>query len=73
LNLAVLNSIKNVPFVSEIETVVNKLYTFYQNLTKRLKELGRAAAMLETKILNFKHLHSVRWVSNKSRSSDWTC
>jgi hypothetical protein len=35
LNLAVLNSIKDVPFVSEIETVVKKLYTFYQNSPKR--------------------------------------
>jgi hypothetical protein len=57
LNLAVLNSIKNVPFVSEIETVVKKLYTFYQNSPKRLKELGRVTAMLQTKILNFKYLH----------------
>jgi hypothetical protein len=39
--------------------------TFYQNSPKRLKELGRVAAMLQTNILNFKYLHSVRWVSNR--------
>jgi hypothetical protein len=49
LNLAVLNSIKDVPFVSEIETAIKKLYTFYQNSPKRLKVLGRVAAMLQKK------------------------
>jgi hypothetical protein len=48
LNLAVLNSIKGVPFISEIETVVKKLYTFYQNSPKT-ERTGKSSSNVTNK------------------------
>jgi hypothetical protein len=48
LNLAVLNSIKDVSCAAEIDSVLKKLYSFNQYSPKRLKELEKVVAILKT-------------------------
>jgi hypothetical protein len=44
LNLAVLNSIKDVPFVSEIETVVKKNTCLLPEFTKKTERTGKSSS-----------------------------
>jgi hypothetical protein len=49
LNLAVLNSIKDVPFVSEIETVVTKIIYLLSEFTKKTERTGKSNSHVTNK------------------------
>jgi hypothetical protein len=49
LNLAVLNSIKDVPFVSEIETVVKKIIYLLPEFTKKTERTGKSSSHVTNK------------------------
>ncbi|XP_053158033.1 zinc finger protein 862-like isoform X2 [Hemicordylus capensis] len=65
LHQAVLKTVKNVEYLSEVDTLLRKLCKFYSQSPKRLRELGALCEALESKIKKFQSLHQVRWLASK--------
>ncbi|XP_040177111.1 zinc finger protein 862-like [Rana temporaria] len=78
LNLSVLSSVKEGKCIDDLDSVLKKLYQFYQQSPKRMRQLKQVAESFHEKIQNFQYLHNIRWVSSKVGAlsalvKDWKC
>ncbi|XP_075441328.1 zinc finger protein 862-like [Ascaphus truei] len=76
LQLCVLKSVKDAPYISKVDDVLIGLFRFYANSPKRQNELQDVAQSLSANILKVQHIHEVRWVASKvgalkSVLADW--
>ena len=68
LQLAVIDSLKTVPFMQQVETTLRALYTYYHSSPKRLSQLKKTAAALEMQLLKLRDINAVRWVASKEQA-----
>ena len=68
LQLAVMDSLKTVPFMQQVETTLRALYTYYHSSPKRLSQLKKTAAALEMQLLKLRDINAVRWVASKEQA-----
>ena len=68
LQLAVLDSLKAVPFMQEVEKTLRGLYIYYHSSPKRLSQLKEVAAALQMQLLKLKDINAVRWVASKQQA-----
>ncbi|XP_070587501.1 zinc finger protein 862-like [Erythrolamprus reginae] len=78
LNLSVLSSVKQAKLIDDLDSILKKLYQFYQYSPKRMRQLKQVAENLQLTILKFQYLHNVRWVASKVGAlsalvKDWKC
>ncbi|XP_073537153.1 zinc finger protein 862-like [Phyllobates terribilis] len=78
LNLSVLSSVKQAKLIDDFDSILKKLYQFYQYSPKRMRQLKQVAENLQLTILKFQYLHNVRWVASKVGAlsalvKDWKC
>ncbi|XP_073524940.1 zinc finger protein 862-like [Phyllobates terribilis] len=78
LNLSVLSSVKQAKLIDDFDSILKKLYKFYQYSPKRMRQLKQVAENLQLTILKFQYLHNVRWVASKVGAlsalvKDWKC
>ena len=60
IQLEVLDSLKAVPFMKEVEKIFRKLYIYYHSSPKHLSQLKIVAATLEMQLLKLKDINAVR-------------
>ena len=66
LRLAVLDSLKAVPFMQEVEKTFRGLYIHdYHSSPKRSSQLKEVAAALQMQLLKLKNINAVRWFASK--------
>ncbi|KAK3095892.1 hypothetical protein FSP39_020416 [Pinctada imbricata] len=68
LELAILDSVKNIPFLKKYDSTLRGLFIMYRASPKRLRELRSVAESLETSVISFTDLKKTRWVSSKCRA-----
>ena len=68
LQLAVLDSLKAVPFMQEVEKTFRGLYIYSYSLPKRSSQLKEVAAALQMQLLKLKDINAVRWVASKEQA-----
>ena len=68
LQLAVLDSLKAVPFMQEVEKTFRELYIYYHFSPKRSSQLKEVAAALQMQLLKLKDINAVRWVASKEEA-----
>ena len=72
LQLSVLDAIRDHSHISEFESGLKKLLSFYNKSPKRLGELREVASLLEEIVSKFGSLHQVRWMASKQRALNVT-
>ena len=68
LQLAVLNSLKAVPFMQEVEKTLRGLYIYYHSSPNRSSQLKEVAAALQMQLLKQKDINGVRWVASQEQA-----
>ena len=68
LELGILDGVKAVKYLSELEAIVKTIYLFYHYSPKRRRELTEIATHLEEDLLQYCTVKNVRWVVSKSRA-----
>ena len=68
LQLAVLDSLKAVPFMQEVEKTFRGLYIYYHSSPKHSSQLKEVAAALQMQLLKLKDINAVRWVASKEEA-----
>ena len=68
LQLAVLDSLKAVPFMQEVKKILRRLYIYYYSSPKTSSQLKEVAAALQMQLLKLKDINSVRWVASKEQA-----
>ena len=72
LQLSVLDAIRDHSYISEFESGLKKLFSFYNKSPKRIGELREVASLLEEIVSKFGSLHQVRWIASKQRALNVT-
>ena len=72
LQLSVLDAIRDHSYISEFESGLKKLFSFYNKSPKRLGELREVASLLKEIVRVFGSLHQVRWMASKQRALNVT-
>ena len=65
LQLAVLDSLKAVLFMQEVEKTLKGLYIYFYFSPKRSSQLKEVVAALQMQLLKLKDINAVRWVASK--------
>ena len=60
LQLSVLDAIRDHPYISEFESGLKKLFSFYSKSPNHLGQLQEVASLLEDTVRRFGSLHQVR-------------
>ena len=66
--LEVLDSLKTVPFMQEVEKTLRGSYIYYYSSPKRSSQLKEVAAALQMQLLKLKDINAVRWVASKEQT-----
>ncbi|XP_053544659.1 zinc finger protein 862 isoform X2 [Bombina bombina] len=78
LNIILRSSVQNSKSIEDLDSVLKKIYSFYQCSPKRMRQLKQVATSLQHKIQKFQYLRSLRWVVGKvdglsALANDWKC
>ena len=68
IELAVLDAVKNLDFVSRFEETLKGIYNFYHFSPKRRRDIKQISDVLDQDLCHFTAVKQVRWVASKSRA-----
>ena len=68
LELGVLDADRSIDYLHKFEDIVKSIYKFYARSTKRRRDLQAFADILESELLHYGDVKTVRWVASKARA-----
>ncbi|XP_052241384.1 zinc finger protein 862-like [Dreissena polymorpha] len=68
LELGVLDAVRSIDYLLKFEDIVKSIYKFYARSTKRRRDLQAFADILESELLHYGDVKTVRWVASKARA-----
>ncbi|XP_033758057.1 zinc finger protein 862-like [Pecten maximus] len=68
LELAVLESVKTVPYLSKFDTTVKNIFLFYYYSPKKRRELRAISDLLDENAAYFSGMKQVRWLASRHRA-----